>query len=168
MLKRKQYDNKIILPRTEEHELPKGGQGLLLCKECNAAYYKKSWHRNLRNFKNLREDLPVKFSLCPACKMIRNKQFEGEIVISGVPADVEDNLIHLVELFGRRAEQKDNQHRIISIQKNRAELVITTTENQLAVKIAKKIRDTFKKVNIKTSYSPRPSDAAYIKLEFRK
>jgi chlorite dismutase len=77
-------------------------------------------------------------------------------------------LVYLVEAFGRRAKQKDNQHRIISIKKNKSDLVITTTENQLAVKIAKKIKNTFKKTDIKISYSPAPSDVVYIKLDFKK
>lgn len=167
MENRKQYNNKIILPRTEEHEISKGKTGLIFCGDCNAVYYKKSWHRNLRNYKNLNENSPVKFSMCPACKMIKNRQFEGEIIISNVPTGVEENLIHLIEAFGRRAEQKDNQHRVISIKKIKSGLVVDTTENQLAVKIAKKIKDTFKKVDMKISYSPSPSDVAYVKLEFR-
>ena len=122
----------------------------------------------MRNYKNLSEDLPVKFSLCPACNMVKNKQFEGEIAISGFLPEAEENLIHLIKAFGRRAEQRDNQHRVIAIKKNKSGIIVTTTENQLAVKIAKKIKDTFKKVEMKISYSPQPSDVAYVKLEFKK
>ncbi len=178
MEKRKQYDNKIILPRTEKHELSKGKPGLIFCGDCNAVYYKKSWHRNLRNYKNLSENSPIKFSLCLACKMIKDRQFEGEIIINNIPANIEGSLIHLIEAFGRRAEQKDNQHRVISINlirnkisngagKNKMGLVVTTTENQLAVKLAKKIKDVFKKIDMKISYSPSPSDVAYVKLSFK-
>ncbi|MCL5004841.1 MAG: hypothetical protein M1170_02785 [Patescibacteria group bacterium] len=167
MEKRKQYDNKIILPRTEEHELPKGKLGLVFCGDCNAVYYKKSWHNNLRDYKNFREDLPVKFSVCPACAMIKNKQFEGEIIISNIPANIEESLIHLIETFGRRAEQNDGQHRVIAVKKIKSGLIVTTTENQLAVKIAKKIKDTFKKVEMKISYSPKPSDVVYVKMGFK-
>ena len=167
MERRKQYDNKIVLSHTEEHEIPKGKLGLIFCKDCNAVYYKKSWHHNLRNYKNLRENLPIKFFLCPACKMIKNRQFEGEIIIKNIPSKIFSEIEHLTTTFSRRAYERDPIDRLIAIKKNKNEMVITVTENQLAVKIAKKIKDTFKKVDIKISYSPSPSDVAYVKLEFK-
>jgi len=47
-----------------------------------------------------------------------------------------------------------------------ASLIITTTGNQLAVKLAKKIKQTFKKVKMEIFYSPAPSDVVHIKLIF--
>lgn len=156
--------------RRNQHEFPKGKTGLVFCRICNAVYYKKSWHKNLRYYKNLREDLPVNFSVCPACKMIENRQFEGEIAIYNVPEKISENLIHLVENFGQRAYFQDPLHRVIGVRKTREAIIITTTENQLAVKIAKKIKDTFKSaswiIEMKISYSPKPSDVAYIKIRF--
>ncbi|MBI5306127.1 hypothetical protein HZB04_00850 [Candidatus Wolfebacteria bacterium] len=167
---RKQYDNKIVLSRTEEHKIPKGKMGLVFCKICNAVYYKKSWHKNLRNYKNFREDSPINFSVCPACKMMENKQFEGEIIIYNTPEKISDNLIHLIESFGHRAYDRDPMHRVIGIKKTRESIIVTTTENQLAVKLAKKIKEVFKsaswRTEIKISYSSAPSDVVYIKLRF--
>lgn len=157
----------LYAPHKEWREFPKGKAGLILCSDCNAAYYKKSWHKNLRYFKNLREDLPIKFVLCPACKMIKNKQFEGEIIVSNIPTASLENLIHLIEAFGHRAYQIDPMHRLISVKKFRAGLTITTTENQMAVQLAKKIKSAFKKVETKISYSPSPSDVVYIKISFK-
>ncbi len=167
----------VYEPRTEKREFPRGKLGLVLCPSCNAAYYKKSWHRNLRNYKNLREDLPVKFAVCPACKMIKNKQFEGEIIIQNAPAKIQNELTNLIKSFSRRAYERDPMHRLIEIKnigvnqrtnqrQSASTLRITVTENQLAVKLAKKIKEVFKKVNYKVSYSPSPSDVVYIKMEF--
>ena len=171
MAKLKKFSGKIISTRTEEHEVPKGKLGLVFCKDCSAVYYKKSWHHNLRNFKSIREDLPIKFSLCAACKMIKNKQFEGEITIKNIPSGIFNELEHLIMTFGRRAFERDPMDRIIAVKKNKNEMTITVTENQLAVKLAKKIKDTFKsaswRIEMKISYSPQPSDVAYVKLEFR-
>lgn len=170
MKKGQQYTDKMVLSHTEEHEIPKGKLGLVFCKDCNAVYYKKSWHHNLRDYKNLKEDLLINFSLCPACKMIKNKQFEGEVIIKNVPSEISSALEHLIETFGRRAYERDSMDRIIAIKKNKSEMTITVTENQLAVKIAKKIKDTFKsaswRIDMKISYSPQPSDVAYVKLTF--
>lgn len=166
MLNRKQYDNKIILPRNEEHKFSKGKLGLIFCKVCEAVYYKKSWHRNLRDYKNLKENLGVKFSLCPACEIIKNRQFEGEIIIKNAPAEILNDLKHLIESFCKKAYERDSQHRLIGVKEIKADLIITTTENQLAVKLAKKIKETFKKTEMKISYSPAPSDVVYVKLKF--
>lgn len=166
MEKRKQYDNKIILPRTEEHEIPKGKQGLTICKICRATYYKKSWRHNLGGYKNFREDLPVYFIVCPACQMIKNRQFEGRIIIENIPIKILGGLKHLTETFCKRAYLRDSQHRLIDVKKTKTGLEITVTENQLAVKLAKKIKDTFKKVDAKISYSPAPSDVVYIVMKF--
>ena len=160
------YDNKIILPRTEAREISKGKSGLVFCKACEAVYYKKSWHRNLRDYKNLKENLAVKFSLCPACEMIKNRQFEGEIIIENVPAKIKSDLINLAKAFSKRAFERDPMDRLIDIKETKEELRITMTENQLAVRLAKKIKETFKKAELKITYSPEPSDMVYIKLTF--
>jgi hypothetical protein len=175
MKKDKRYTGKMVLSHTEEHETPKGRLGLIFCNPpvggCNAVYYKKSWHRNLRNYKSLHENSPIKFSLCPACKMIQNKQFEGEITIKNIPFGIFNEIEHLIITFSRRAYERDPMDRLIAIKKNKSEMAITLTENQLAVKIAKKIKDTFKsaswRIDMKISYSPQPSDVAYVKLEFK-
>ena len=99
--------------------------------------------------------------------MIKNRQFEGEIIIKNIPSKIFSEIEHLTTIFSRRAYERDPMDRLIAIKKNKNEMVITVTENQLAVKIAKKIKDTFKKVDIKISYSPSPSDVAYVKLEFK-
>ena len=164
---RKQYDIKIISSRVAEHEFPKGKTGLIFCKDCNAVYYKKSWHRSLRAYKNLREDLAVTFSRCPACEMVKNKQFEGEIIIKNVPEKNSNDLIHLIEAFCHRAYERDPMDRLINLEKTKDGFIVKTTENQLAVKLAKKIKETFKKVDYKISYSSSPSDVTYIVLIFK-
>lgn len=152
--------------RTEEHEIPKAKLGLVICEKCEAVYYKKSWHHNLRNYKNLKENLPVNFSLCPACQMIKNRQFEGEIIIENTPVKIKSDLISLVKTFSKRAFERDPMDRLIDTKETKEGLRITTTENQLAVKLAKKIKETFKKAELKIAYSPAPSDVVYIRLTF--
>ncbi|MEK7143715.1 MAG: NMD3-related protein [Patescibacteria group bacterium] len=152
--------------RREEHEIPKGKSGLIFCRKCNIVYYKKSWHHNLRSHKKIQEDLAIGFTICPACEMIKNKQFEGEIIVQNAPPKIIGDLTRLVEKFGQRAYKRDPLDRLIEIKNVKEGIKITTTENQLAVKIAKKIKDVFKKIKIKITYSPAPSDVAYIKLMF--
>lgn len=152
--------------------MKKTKSGLIICKNCDAVYYKKFWHRNLRHYKNLKEDLAVKFALCPACEMIKNKQFEGEIIIKNIPIKIKSDLINLAKTFSKRALERDPMHRLIDIKEAKDGLKITTTENQLAVKLAKKIKETFKfaragkEAELKIAYSPAPSDVVYVKIIF--
>ncbi len=173
--------NKLLKPKTKKCKSPKTKTGLILCPECNAAYYKKSWRHNLRHLKNIHENLPIKFIFCIACNIIKNKQFKGQIEIINAYEKISKELINLIELFCNRAYKRNPMHRLINITQTNSKLrrtnmdklsdksmrlMITTTENQLAVRLAKKIKQTFKKAEMKISYSSTPSDIAHIKLTF--
>lgn len=171
MQKWKQYKIKLPVGAGENDKISKTKAGLVFCKKCDCVFYKKSWHRNLRNYKNLKENLPVNHSLCPACRMLKNKQFEGEIIIKNAPLKIVNDLKHLTESFCKKAFKRDPMDRLIEIEdkiprKSASVIRITTTENQLAVKLAKKIKETFKKAEVKITYSPSPSDVVYITIEF--
>jgi hypothetical protein len=56
--------------------------------------------------------------------------------------------------------------RIIGVKKEGKDLVVTTTENQLANKLAKKIQSTYSNVTAKTSFTKEPSDTALAIVEF--
>lgn len=167
----KGYNVKKFTPRKEKHEFPKGEYGIEMCKYCGAVYYKKGWQRALKNHGKILAKFPIKKVICPADKMIQNKQFEGEIIIKNIPEKIKNELINLAKDFGERAFQRNNQHRIInikiprgSVSSQRSSAVITTTENQMALQLAKKIKNTFKKASLKISYSPAPSDVVYVTL----
>lgn len=173
MIKRSSIEIKGLIEKPEKEKYQRKKLGLVFCKECKAVYYKKSWHHNLNQKSKIKSQ---KFGLCPACQMIKNRQFEGKIIIKNIPSKIYNNLLSLVKTFSHRAYQVDPMDRLIEIkniginqlknQHKSASLVITLTENQLAVKLAKKIKEVFKKAKIEISYSPAPSDVVYIKLTF--
>lgn len=150
-----------------EHEFPKGKEGIVFCRSCNAVYFKKSWHHNLRRHKTLREDIPVKFTVCPACVMIQNNMYEGKVILKNIPAAVVENLENLVHAFTHRAFQKDPMDRLIALKRTGKEMEATMTENQLAVKLAKKIKDVYKKVDMRVSYGHAKDKASEIVVTFR-
>lgn len=166
-MKQKKHHLELMAPRTGWHESPKGKHGIVFCSTCNAVYYKKSWHHNLRYYKNLREDLAVSFAICPACLAIKNNEYEGRIVIINVPKNIAEHLGNLVHAFTHRAYQKDPMDRLIAMKKTDDGMEITTTENQLAVRLAKKIEDVFKKSTARITYARSSKDKAVdIKMEF--
>ncbi len=189
-----QYNIELPAPRTREKEFPFGEKGVIVCSVCHSVYYKKSWHHN-KNQKSLPAGQAgkiknQKFVLCPACQMIKDKEFEGQLTISNFPLNLKTDLFRFIKNFCQRAFERDPMDRLIAITQINADdtqtnaekfqresalsprrsavLIITTTENQLAVKLAKKIKEVFNKykAQIKISYSPEPSDTTYIKINF--
>jgi len=163
--------NKPYPSRFKDRQELKAKKGLKVCKSCQAVFYKKSWHHPgpeqsmVQDKSHLKpKTYNLKPSLCPACQMIKNHQFEGEIAITNFSENYPQELINLIKNFCQRAYEIDSMDRLIGIKKTKDGLIITTTENQLAVKLAKKIKDVFKKVQIKISYSSEPSEVVHIKL----
>lgn len=152
--------------RTERREFPKGAKGIVFCDTCGIAYYKKAWHHNLRYFKSFEKDTPVAFRTCPACEMIKNKQFEGKVMLLNVPVKYQQEVERLIRAYGERAYQRDPLDRVIGAKKTKDGFEVMTTENQLALKLAKKVKETFKAARIAVSHSAGPSDVAYITVTF--
>lgn len=125
-----------------EFEMAKGEY--LICPECYSVYFRGSWHHALSGDKDLKENKNLKFTICPADKMIKAKQFEGQLLLEGVPAEIKKDLFNLVENTGGMAFKKDPMDRIISIKDKNGQVEILTTENQLAQRIAGKIKESFK------------------------
>ena len=114
-----------------------------------------------------KKDVPVKFALCPACEMIKNHQYEGRITIKNLPVGSERSLRELAEGFGRRAHDQDPMHRLISIKKlDNGNWEIKTTENEMANKLAHKIKTSFSHVKSRTHFAGDPSDVAEIVIDF--
>ena len=117
----------------------------MFCPEGDTVYYYKSWHHNLLRYKHLSESKDVRFKLCPYHEMKKNRQWEGEIRIAGVPVKLLGEIKKAAEKMSEEAYRRDPMHRILDTKETKKELKIFTSENQLARHIAKKIFASFKK-----------------------
>ncbi len=157
----KNFPSHFPKSKKEESEFGKGKKDILICKKCNAVYYYKSWHHRLDDYPYLSEKKNLKFVLCPACQMIKDKKYEGELIIENISQKARKEIINTVKNMGEEAFRRDPQDRIISIKEvngNSKKIRILTTENQLAVRIGKKIKRTFKG-RISVKYSKKESTA---------
>lgn len=152
--------------KNDEREFRRGKKGIIMCPDCGAAYYGKSWHHSLLKVKSVKEDTPVDFSICPACAMTKNHQFEGEVTITNVPQKLRAELINFIEGFCERAYDRDPMDRLIEIKRGKDGLVVTTTENQLANKLGKKIKNLFNRTKAKTKFIAAPGDVGRVRVEF--
>lgn len=156
--------------RRGKQEFGAGKKEYIICKTCQAAYYDKSWHPSLADYKHLKEKnidkKKINFTLCPACEMIKNKQFEGLITIYNVPSLIKPELINLVNNMGETARSIDPMDRVSKIKESKNLIEVWTTENQLAKKIANKIKSTFPKQlgKEKISFSKDESDVVRVTI----
>lgn len=143
-------------------------KGITLCSSCGNMHYQKQWRTQRRAFiaRVRRAGHPVTNTLCPACSLVGKHLFEGEVTLRNLPKAIEEEVMRLVRGFGERALRRDPQHRIIAIEQLKGIWRITTTENQLAVRLAKKIKDTFKRVAVKISYSREPFEVGRVNVAF--
>lgn len=129
---------------------------VLVCEECDAVLWQKSWHHGLEDIPET-EKKNILFVICPACRMIKDNRYEGEVIIENISEEKKEEIENLISNFSETAFKKDPMDRIISMQTvAKGMLRVLTTENQIAQQLAKKIKKTFKG---KTSfmYSKRES-----------
>lgn len=175
--------------RKEEAEFGPGKEDILVCKKCKAFYWYKSWHHRLSDYPELKKEKRIKFVLCPACQMIEDGKYEGEVILKNAPQKFYPKIKKLAQNFGERAYREDPLDRIISIKekkisratakrkrgrKSRKEIEgkkyirILTTENQLAQKLAQKINEIFgRKLKVSITHSHR-EDPTRVEVDFEK
>lgn len=139
-----------------------------VCRIGGEVYYHKSWHHAPEDFKHLGEKKKIAFKLCPLHQMVKNRQYEGEVMIEGVPQKDRRELIRLIERSGERGYRIDPMDRIIKIETSGDRIRVETSENQLAQKITNKVRDRFKKTMREVRRGKKTSDVVSIKITFPK
>ena len=151
------------------HAMEEFGPGKVeftVCSEGGEVYYHKHWHHALEDFKHLREKKKFVFKLCPFHLMVKNKQYEGELLIEGVPAKYRQELVRLIENSGEHGYRADPMDRIIKMENKGNAIRVELSENQLAQKIANKIRDRFKNTTRAVRRGGGESDVVSIKISF--
>ena len=141
-------------PALEEHG-PQA-KGIVMCTECHAYYYEKAWHNSLDKFLGDKDpdkfaEQEVSFASCPACKMKKARAFEGEIVIKLHDASHREDIMNTVHNSDEQARDKNPMDRVLWISDKGDAIHVFTSDNQLAVKIGKKLDSSLKggKLDIK-------------------
>jgi hypothetical protein len=132
-------------------------------------HFKKRWYASEEDLIAQVKNPPLppnENKMCQACRMIKERTFEGELFIEEVPDRHRDTLLRVIKNFGDRATQKDPQHRLIDVEDMANRYRVTTTENQMANKLAKKIKAVFNEVQIHVSHSAEPSEVERVRAVF--
>jgi hypothetical protein len=98
--------------------------------------------------------------------MAKYKQYEGKLIIEHIPPKKSVGLFQLIHSYSNRAYQRDPEDRLIDIKRHADSAEFFFTENQLATRLAKKIKSVFKVVHVTIKYAKHSQDAALIVLRF--
>lgn len=151
--------------RKEESEFGLAEKEFLICSDCGVVYFDKSWHRNLNEEKiqHLKTNRQFKFTLCPACKMKKDKTFEGELVIKlkAKSLKLKADILSAIKNSDKQAQEKDPLDRILWMEEREDGFHVFTSENQLAVKMGKKLESSFPGSTLEIKYSEEDITRVY-------
>lgn len=139
--------------------------GLKLCSRCEAVWYDGHWHNapNLAAALKAKRKLskPAKDLFCNECRYVvhgpadaKTALFEGELTLDGLIDKAEKAaIIGNVRNTAKRAQRRDPEDRIVAIDDRGERVVVTTTENQLAVTLGKSVDSAFKGGKLRITWS---------------
>lgn len=138
---------------------PKPEKILIICPRCSALYYDEKWYQENDLFSHLKkkqELLGKRFDqwlqekqkravqrLCPACQQ-RKDWCEGVLTLTNLTPILKKEILNLVKNVNQRALTRDIQDRIIKIEDKGSQIIVYTSENQLAVSLGKQIHRSHK------------------------
>lgn len=146
--------------KKEEQEFGPGKKDYVICPDCDAVYFEKSWHRSFESASiKTSEDKKISFQVCPADQMRRDGTFEGELTLKGVPAGEKKDLMNHLRNVAKQFEEKDPMDRVLKWEDKGATVRILTSENQLALTLGKAVHKASKSSSIDSSFSRAESPA---------
>lgn len=147
-------------------------KGVMLCPVCHNVFYKKAWHHAASKspaLQNLLREKKVSLHLCPACAMARDHLYEGELLLENVPDKVRVELLRFITAYTERSQKRDPQDRILAIEETATGYRILTSENQLALKLGKKVQALYKtKAELSIAHSKEPFEFNQARVTFNK
>jgi len=143
--------------KKDAQEYGKGKEDIIICPECHCVYYYKSWHHNMRQYKNLTPTKRVAFEFCPADEMKKSGRFEGDLVVKNFPANIKSEILNLIENVADRAYDRDPMDRILSMHTGENRIEVKTSENQLALNLGRQVQRAHKNSSIENKFSKEES-----------
>ncbi len=133
---------------------PKKKKGMRLCDHCGAVYYDGHWHTAPALSSLLKKSAKPtgkEKTLCLQCQWTAHGRgtakagFEGELTLDGLDhLEEKAEILSTVRNFAKKAMMRDPEDRIIAIDDRGPRVVVTTTENQLAVGLGKAVDSSHK------------------------
>jgi NMD protein affecting ribosome stability and mRNA decay len=119
--------------------------GIELCRGCGAVFWEKRWRQNLDAIDRIPKDFRITYVRCPACAQAAAGVFEGELEVTGIPADRFGEVVRTIRAMAERARERDPMDRLLSFEAMPAlgRVRVTLSENQLAKRLGRKLKEAY-------------------------
>ena len=139
--------------------------GTRICQRCGAVGLQKHWFADKRMADKLAIDPLVHYVVCPGCKRIENKVYEGEVHLESPLLMKNKEMVYgTIYHTAARAFHDNPLARVAHIQEKDDQIYMLTTTKSLAERLGKAIHRAFKgELKIK----PSPGEQYVIVRWFR-
>lgn len=126
------------------------------CWKCGSVYIKGKWYGSLEKIKfELKPEKKIESTLCPACFMIKEGKYLGELIIENIPEIKKEEIINLTKKFCNLSFEENPVNRLISLEEiARGIIRILVTDKRMAKKLADRLKKIYK-LKSKIIHSPR-------------
>lgn len=128
----------------KKYEKGKDHPGTIICPRCHAISELKRWFLDEAKYKGLEKRPDVEKVVCPGCRRIEDKVYEGEVfLISPRLAETEDQALNLIHNTEEEARQENPFARLASVDVEDGQIHILTTTRWLAQRIGKEFKKAY-------------------------
>jgi len=117
---------------------------LRICSECGAVYSGQRWYLKEQADPERLRNQPVHFTVCPACRKIRDRDPGGIVHISGqFLQEHKQDILNLIHNENERARAVNPIERIMDVEMADATLDVLTTNEKLAQRIGRALHKAY-------------------------
>jgi NMD protein affecting ribosome stability and mRNA decay len=116
----------------------------VVCSRCQAIFTGQRWYLKEQVDPEKLRNHPVHFTVCPACRKIRDRSPGGVVHLSGkFVQDHKDDILNLIRNEGDRAMAINPLERIMDVEGNGTGYQVLTTNEKLAQRIGKALHKAY-------------------------
>jgi len=116
------------------------------CTGCQALYQRRHWFFGPDPYFRETMQPTTRMVLCPACQKIRDRYAEGRVTLRPSPflASHKEEILHLIRNEEERAKGFNPLERIVEISESDGSVVVTTTNEKLAQRIGRVLKNAYR------------------------
>ncbi|MBI3945748.1 MAG: ATPase [Armatimonadetes bacterium] len=115
-------------------------RGTVICRECHAVNQNERWSLDERIYQEAVKAADAHYIVCPACQKLHDRQPGGIVTLSSdfIP-EHRDEILNLIRNEDVRARHVNPLERVMEIQEDGSQMVVTTTNEKLAQRLGRAV-----------------------------
>lgn len=121
-----------------------GTPGTAICTGCHAIWQRKRWHLDEAAYAQMLEDATVSHEVCPACRQIEQRMYDGEVFIESPLVQTDgDAIAHLLRNTEARIRQNNPLARLAAVETRGERMHVLTITPFLAERVGKELQKAY-------------------------